>query len=326
MSLQLKSLLKQWIEQKDKGQWVLGTIYKTQGPCYRKTGAMMLFGSEGQQLGMLSGGCLESDIHIHARKVMLSGRSLSLSYDGSDEDDISFALGIGCGGSIELLLQPIAKHNDYQQLERLLDNLNKQQTCRYLVDLTPDFDGANQVAQSQGEPNQLIEHNLTAYLSVHVAPPPHILVVGGGIDARPLVSIANQLGWAVSVFDPRPANARREHFLTADYLIGSPEFNLSHYCRDQKIVAVILMSHSLNIDADALRNLVCDLPASLNYIALLGPKNRRQWVLDKAQLSEAELPEIGLYGPAGLDLGGELPESIALSILSQCHSVLHQRN
>ncbi len=82
MSNQLISLLQSWYPQRDAADWVLGTVYKTEGPCYRKAGAMMLLGSQGQQLGMLSGGCLESDIHRHSRQVMLSGCAKTLMWLG----------------------------------------------------------------------------------------------------------------------------------------------------------------------------------------------------------------------------------------------------
>ncbi|MFC6672816.1 XdhC family protein [Marinobacterium aestuariivivens] len=115
MANQLTRLLLQWYPQRDALEWVLGTVYRTEGPSYRKAGAMMLFNSLGQAFGMLSGGCLESDIQRHARRVMQSGQALTLCYDGSDEDDLSFQLGIGCGGTVHILLQPIRADNDYLQ-------------------------------------------------------------------------------------------------------------------------------------------------------------------------------------------------------------------
>ena len=84
--------------------WVLGTVFKTEGSSYRKPGAMTLISAEGAQLGLLSGGCLEADIRLNARKVMSSGLPLTIRYDGDDEDDLSYRLGIGCGGVVYVLL------------------------------------------------------------------------------------------------------------------------------------------------------------------------------------------------------------------------------
>ena len=116
MSNHLSDLLAQWYPNRDEFDWVLATIYDAKGPCYRKPGAMMLFSSRGDQLGMLSGGCLESDIATNARKVMHTKQSLLVCYDGSDEDDMSFHLGIGCGGTLYIMLQQISETNHYLAL------------------------------------------------------------------------------------------------------------------------------------------------------------------------------------------------------------------
>lgn len=324
MTNQLIHLLKQWFEYKDRFHWVLGVIYQTQGPCYRKTGAMMLFGSDGQQLGMLSGGCLESDIQKHARKVMLSGEPQSIRYDGTDEDDMAFQLGIGCGGTIEIQLQPVNSENHYQQLDVLYQALSSRQTGQYLVSLHQERGNttSNRFERTSNKhKTQLHCIEQKQVLSVGIMPSPHILVVGGGIDARPLVGMVAQLGWEVSLWDPRPANARREHFLAADHILAIDSEQLSNYCRQCSVDAAVLMSHSLSLDADALKSLTQD--CHLQYLALLGPENRRKEVMTMAGLSTADLPPCGLEGPAGFDIGGELPESIALSILSQCHARLH---
>ena len=73
MSNHVNHLLAQWLPLKNKHKWVLGFIFKTEGSCYRKAGAMMLFSDAGHQLGILSGGCLESDIVKKAQRVMTTG-------------------------------------------------------------------------------------------------------------------------------------------------------------------------------------------------------------------------------------------------------------
>jgi xanthine dehydrogenase accessory factor len=90
-------------------------------------------------------------------------------------------------------------------------------------------------------------------------------------------------------------------------------------CLFKNFKAAVVMSHNLSMDAAAL-NLLQSAP--LEYLALLGPESRRQTVLELAGLSSSEL-SVPLHSPAGLALGGELPESLALSILAQCHAVLH---
>jgi xanthine dehydrogenase accessory factor len=90
MANNLKQLLDIWYPQRDSQLWVLATVYKTESPSYPKSGAMMLFNDQGQQYALLSGGCLKADIQCQAAKVMRSQQSLTVCYDGSEEDDISF--------------------------------------------------------------------------------------------------------------------------------------------------------------------------------------------------------------------------------------------
>lgn len=327
MANQLSSILNAWYPAKDDCDWVLGAVYKTEGPCYRKAGAMMMFNSLGQQFGMLSGGCLESDIQTHARKVMQTGNSLLLSYDGSDEDDLSFRLGIGCGGSVFIVLHPVHASNDYLQLERLWQGMQQRERAIFRL---PVIEAAAErvppaeyrtAACAVGSRAVFEKEGATWWLSNPVEPDPHLLVVGGGIDARPVVTIAKQLGWQVSVWDPRPANARREFFMDADYLLRDPVDTLPEYVKDKQISAAVMMSHSVTLDAAALAQLN---GVGLSYMALLGPLSRKRQVMAEAGLgAEGHGLKQPLSGPAGLDIGGELPESIALSILAECHARLH---
>ncbi|MBY4675038.1 XdhC family protein [Marinobacterium arenosum] len=330
MSNHLSQLLRHWYPQRDATQWVLGTVYRTEGPSYRKAGAMMLLNGLGQQFGMLSGGCLESDIQQHARRVMQTGKAATLCYDGSDEDDLSFQLGIGCGGTVYILLQPIHADNRYLQLDSVHHALTGRAAGSYyqrIPTAAGEADsrfiaGADGQDRTDGRHGQLIREGDQQWLVSRIRPAPHLLVVGGGIDARPLVAIAAELGWQVCLWDPRPANGRREFFLGADSLLDGPAEQLADYCRRQTVDAAVLMAHNVALDAAALSALQ---QVPLRYLAMLGPANRRARVLQQAGLSETQLRQ-PLAGPAGLDLGGELPESIALAILAECHAALNKRS
>lgn len=327
MTNQLIDLLNQWYEQKDQTQWVLGIVFKTEGPCYRKKGAMMLFGGEGQQLGMLSGGCLESDIQKHARRVMDSGQSVTIRYDGTDEDDLSFQLGIGCGGTVHILLQTVNATNNYQQLDQILNALKQRQYVQYQVNVIDGCDSnQNQlVLTTKNKSNTTLEENDSQItLTIAIKPQPHLLVVGGGVDARPLVAMAAQIGWTVTLWDPRPANARREYFLAANQIIRQPLEQITEHVQQHQVNAAVLMSHNLTLDSQALKALAQVNNENLEYIAMLGPANRRRDVFELAKLNEQVFDHLTIAGPAGLALGGDLPESIALSILAECHAKLHQ--
>lgn len=319
MSNHLSSLLNAWTQDRDATDWVLGTVYRTEGSAYRKAGAMMLFDGFGRQFGLLSGGCLEADIMLHARKVMHTGKVELLSYDGSDEDDWSFQLGIGCGGKVYLMLQPLSSDEDLglgamaSALENRQAGVYHQKIGAAAAYFESRVDGA--VSRSVIE-----QREDGAWLVTPITPEPHLLVIGGGVDARPMVSIAGELGWRVTLADSRSTHARAEYFPGARTVLRELGANLSRYIDTASVDAAVIMSHNIDIDADGLR--ACQ-GTGLGYVALLGPRHRYRQVLERAALDEAAL-SCPVSAPAGLDLGGQLPESIALSILAECHAVLHR--
>lgn len=316
MSNQLSYMLSAWLHSEAGTEWVLGTVYKTEGSAYRKAGSMMLINSLGQQFGMLSGGCLESDIMRNARKVMATQSPVTLIYDSTDEDDLSFQLGIGCGGKVYIMLQPLHADNDLN-LGTVATALSQRISGTYHQKI-----GCTEAFFQPGESCPTVHgHIKEGWLITPIIPEPHLLVVGGGIDAIPMVRIAKELGWRVTLADPRPANARADKFPYADTILRELGPSLTSYITDTRVDAAVLMSHNIDLDAQALLNIhLC----SLKHIALLGPLHRYHQVLERAAISESLLG-CPVSGPAGLKIGGQLPESIALSILSECHAVLHSQ-
>lgn len=326
-SNQLPDLLDHWYPKRDSQAWVLGTVYQTAGPCYRKPGAMMLFNDTGQQFGLLSGGCLEGDIQQHAAQVMHSGQAKTLCYDGSDEDDLAFQLGIGCGGVVSILLQAVTPANNYLALDQLREQLQRG-ACAHFEQQIPAQPSGPARAQWQPVLRQALlskaqrqHRNGQQWLVTPVKPAPQLLVVGAGVDAQPLVSMAAQLGWTITLCDHRPANGRLAYFPEAKRVIRCLPEQLPDDIGLPAWDAAIVMSHNLKLDAQAIKALQ-QAPA-LQYLALLGPHARKLRVLAMAGLAETSLA-LPIAGPAGIDLGGELPESIALSIVAQCHRVLNR--
>ena len=319
MSNQLISLLQAWSRDKSATDWVLGTVYKTEGSAYRKAGAMMLFNGFGQQFGLLSGGCLEADIMRHARKVIKTGQVELLCYDGNDEDDWSFQLGIGCGGKVYIMLQPLSDQHDLGlgAMATALDNRQAGVYYQKIGAAEAIYEHRDEVAFSRSIIEQREDGD---WLVTPIIPEPHLLVIGGGVDARPLVAVANELGWRITLADPRSTHARAEYFPGAHRILRELDANLTRYIDQARIDAAVIMSHNLDIDADGLR---CCQGTGLRHVALLGPKHRYRQVLEQAALDEAAL-SCPVSAPAGLDLGGQLPESIALSILAECHAVLYR--
>ncbi len=333
MNNQFITLLSQWHSQRNDTQWVLGTIIATRGSSYRKTGAIMFFGGMGQQFGLLSGGCLESDIMHHAKQVMMSGETKEITYNQTSDESSDWQLGIGCGGEVTILLQLIDSSNHYNGLHIVYNKLCINQFSWYLINLDDNRHGKQwQVLDSHSILNfNNKKKQLTAYqcrlddstwLAIPVSAAPHIVLFGGGIDARPLVKFAQILGWQVTLIDPRTANARASYFSGATRIVRTISAQMCCETWWSSVNAAVVMTHNISMDASALKILS---GCTLDYIGLLGPALRTERVLKYAKLSDNSF--IGSFSnPIGLDLGGELPESIALSIVAELHAVFEKRN
>src|SRR6202167_5090963 len=85
---------------------VLATVVATAGSTYRKPGARMLIMADGSYFGLLSGGCLEADLNLHALGGVSSGVPRAVEYDMRGPDDILFGIGAGCEGAMRVMLEP----------------------------------------------------------------------------------------------------------------------------------------------------------------------------------------------------------------------------
>lgn len=326
MDHQIEGLLEHWLPLADDA-WVLAVITHIQGSAYRKPGAMMLFHEFGQGAGMLSGGCLEADLRRHAQKAMQTNQVMCVTYDASDESDASYRL--GCGGIVDVMLVPLLKENHDLGLVELVKAFRHGQSGFYQLPLvSAGFDA--RLYQAAFYPAELTPFPASDYvrtgifnqetgesLIIPLRPRFHLGIMGGGIDAKPLAAIAYSLGWQVTVIDSRTAYARAADFPHA-HIIKQPIEDIA-----ASVIAsldcVVVMNHNLGLDAAVLKVIQ---PYALAYIGLLGPAHRRDKVLDIAGLNTQSFSGV-FSAPAGLALGGELPSSIALSILAQCHGVLH---
>jgi xanthine dehydrogenase accessory factor len=320
---------------------VLATVVATAGSTYRKPGARMLIMADGRYLGLLSGGCLEADLKIHAQQVMDSGLPCAVEYDMRGPDDILFGIGAGCEGAMRVLLEPAGPGSAAAAALAAAGAATHVGQLRALVSVHESMDvplGTYDAAPPL--PSALIQaaaHSLEERTSRGVdwkdggrrtrafvqflAPPPHLLICGAGPDAQPVVGAARALGWRVSVVDHRPAYAVAADFPGADVRCSDPRLLRSAVDMD-KCHAAVVMSHHLSSDATYLRELAhAGVPG---YIGLLGPEARR------SRLAQ-ELGPVGetlksrIRGPVGIDIGAVTPEGIALAIVSQIHAWLAGR-
>jgi xanthine/CO dehydrogenase XdhC/CoxF family maturation factor len=154
---------------------------------------------------------------------------------------------------------------------------------------------------------------------VEVIPPPVPLVIfGGGHDAAPLVRIAKELGWHVTVADARPSYAQAHRFPHADNVILTRVANPFAGVDLAADSAVVLMNHDYEVDRKILSGV---LGQPVKYVGVLGPRARTRKMLEDL---DVPVPRY-LHAPVGLDIGGDTPESIALSIVAEIQAVLSNR-
>ncbi|MFA3790340.1 XdhC family protein [Aliiglaciecola sp. SL4] len=328
MANTLTSMLSVWYQQKDQCQWVLATIFETQGSSYRKSGAHMMINDLGRYHGLLSGGCLESDIMLQARRCWDTGEGRIVEYDMTEEQDLAWKLGIGCGGVVKILLQPVSKQNDYLYLNKVYGRLSQNGYCYFAQQITsgePQVEYAELPSTAQVKVEQW-EHNGQVFLKQVLRPPINLCVVGAGVDAQPVVEIAAKLGWRVVLIDPRASHGRRNYFPDAFEVIKVPLDSLIENADEltwlAQTDALIIMSHNVKLDA---QGLLLSLKSSAKYVGMLGPLHRTERVFAQAGLDRGAF-SLPFANPIGLRLGGELPESIALSMISEVHSFLAEKD
>jgi xanthine/CO dehydrogenase XdhC/CoxF family maturation factor len=292
------NLLEFFAARKDRGEsLVLVTVFETEGSTYSKAGAQMLVDQDGVFRGMLSGGCLEGDLAVRARQVLESGQVQTVTYDLGQDDDELWGMGVGCDGKMRMLLQPIRPEGDYEPFGRIAEILRGDE--RRDVTLAVDSDDIDE-------------------LTISVEPPQHILVLGAGLDAEPLVRFATELGWRCTVADHRPAYIESGNFSGAIATHCAPAADLAATLDLGRYAAAIVMSHHLVSDRTYLEQLAA---TDMAYIGLLGPRQRRARLLSDLGETGRQLAS-RLHGPAGLDIGGRGPAPIALSIVAEMQKVL----
>lgn len=327
MANHLYNILSQWYPARDQYHWVLASVIDIEGSNYRKVGAMMLINELGQYYGLISGGCLEKTLLLDVKKVLTFNRALRVCFDSSEHGDMPWARALGCGGKVTILLQPVDSNNNYQALDLLYLALDKREESFYSIntcaDISPlvfnQFIGAHDAA-ARGISSAIISiknHQGDETLVLAIQPPVHLLIFGGGVDAIPLVQMAHILGWQIMLVDKRTGYADAKSFPHA-HIIRAAADAPEVVTVLNSIDAAILMTHNISLDAEALLALQS---SSAAYIGLLGPAHRKQKVLQHAGLAV----DAAIYGPMGFDIGGDLPESVALSVLAQCHQVLQAR-
>lgn len=343
MSNHFSHILKHYLDEHqqydEQAPWVLSSLIEKQGSSYRSVGALMLVGPEGQSLGGLSGGCLERDIVQQAYQVSMDKKPRVSIYDTRDPDDNYLMHQTGCQGKVHILFTPIdvVFHQQlceiYAQLqqgrEQYLALSTQADTTRFsLVLKGSEVDTAEPINKEDNLKASYQSIRGERYSVIRIEPAKSLWVIGGGYDAEPLVRIAKNIGWHVTVWDDRLHYAKDSNFSEADQILRFSCEDTDTLCRHlsvDKCDAAVLMTHHLGKDA-AWLNVLSKHHECIRYIAMIGPLKRRDWVLDVCQkefgMEDSTWLKARVYSPAGFEIGGDTPESVALSILAQAHKII----
>ena len=326
----------------------LATVVGVQGSAYRREGAKLVVEEGGDFTGLLSGGCLEPEVAESAVKVIQTGRPIRRRFDL--QEDAVWGLNLGCGGVVDVFIELVGESRAWQAWLRAL--AEGRAVVRALVH------GSTQEAVTAGEwlllvegdtPVGRIENDTLRETLIQRAekllasanprsmtetldgggilfdvnlPPPELFVFGAGRDAVPVVELAQRLGFAVTVIDPRQAYATPEHFPGTRIVLAGPE-ELAGHIQPKPHNYVVVMNHHLERDRAAVR---FALKNGAGYVGVLGPRSRSQELFDRLReegFKPTEEQLARLHHPIGVDIGAEGPEEIAVSILAEILAVRH---
>ncbi len=327
----------------------LATLVDVRGSAPRPAGAIMAADSAGEAVGSLSGGCVEGAVYETAREVLETGEPVLTTYGISDDD--AFAVGLTCGGFLEVLVRRVDA-DDAERLSRVLDRVEGDRPVALAtvvggparlgaqIAVTPeDVDGTlgqegldvAAVADARG----MLAHGQTGVrhygshgerrvddVAVFVqsfAPPPRMLVFGAIDFAAAVARLGVFLGYRVTVCDARPVFATQRRFPEAHEVVCAwPHRYLTEALEagtvDERTVITVL-THDPKFDVPLLQ---VAMRSPAGYLGAMGSRRTHADRLERlreAGLTDAELAR--LHSPIGLDLGARTPEETAVSIAAE---------
>ncbi len=318
MTHELKTIVQHFEARQENA--ILATVVALDGSSYRRPGVRMLIFENGDMIGAVSGGCVEKEVLRQAQSVFTTGVSRVMIYDGRYR--------LGCEGVLYILLEPFQPdHSFLSEFWKTIESRRSFYIRSYFQKEQGDDSGYHSVFQF-GEnvlpvsQNIEIKQNLSIF-EQEMHPCFQLLIIGAEHDAVQLCKYAALTGWEVSVVaNPREEKTKKDFPGIHRLIQVEPE--TFQYSLDNQ-TAVVIMTHSFVKDLQFVMALKEEHCA---YLGLLGPYNRREKLFDELlerfpDISEDFLEQI--HGPAGIDIGAETPQEIAISILSEILSVVNNK-
>ncbi|OYX28500.1 MAG: XshC-Cox1-family protein [Flavobacteriales bacterium 32-35-8] len=324
MTHEFKDIVQQGLEAKRQGiKSVLASVVALDGSSYRRPGVRMLILENNQMVGAVSGGCVEKEILLQSQSVFKTGESKIMTYDGRYR--------LGCEGVLYILLelfQPedafekafsecIKERHSFEIHSYFTKNEGPTSGLGTFIKLKNTIFSFGSLSEAQSTHLSVFKQTLPACSK--------LVIIGAEHDAVQLCKYAALTGWEVTIIAGVKEAKTIENFLGAsDFYAISPE-DIDINSIDNQ-TSIVLMTHSF---ANDLRFLVALKNTNPNYIGVLGPTKRREDLL--AQFIEY-CPDVEddflerVHGPAGIDIGSETPQEIAISIMAEILAVTRKRD
>lgn len=305
---------------------VLAEVVKVVGSAYRRPGALMMMAADGHMEGTISGGCLEGDLFVNAEAVMEGGPPLLVDYDLAEDE--MWSLGIGCKGQIQVWVRPAPVGADRVRLQSMLESGGVIAAALPEGPVHTWVPGEPWPQLPAGTPERM----QAAWEGVGPSvvdgwyirawrPAEHLVISGAGHDAEPVAKLAQDVGFRVTVVDPRPEFNDDRRFPGAEHVVVEPANLTPERFSDLRDAYWVVMNHHKARDTAALKASVALAP---RFVGALGPRRRTDEILETLHLMPDQEAEI--HGPLGLDIGADSPFEVAISIVGELMAVRKGRD
>ncbi|MEU1932896.1 XdhC/CoxI family protein [Streptomyces coeruleorubidus] len=335
--------------------FALATVVQVSGSAPLPPGTALAVNADGTAVGSISGGCVEGAVYELCQQVLADGGTPALARFGYSDDD-AFAVGLTCGGEIEVLVQRVCPTTEPHLAAALEAVTQGRPTALAQVIDGPEgllgrtlallgdgsaYDGtlgsaredravaararallrAGRTARTEvGGDADTCPERLSVLVHTH-APRPRMLIFGAVDFAGALSEVGRFLGYHVTVCDARPVFATPTRFPHADEVVVDWPHRYLEGTEVDSRTAVCVLTHDAKFDIPLLR-LALDLP--VGYVGAMGSRRTHDHRLDA--LREAGVPDdrlARLHSPIGLDLGAHTPEETAISITAEIIANTH---
>ena len=322
---ELKEIINQAAINQQKGlKNVLASVVDLDGSSYRKPGVRMLISEDLNSVGAVSGGCVEKEIIQRAKSVFSDGKSKIITYDGRYR--------LGCEGILYILIEPFFVTNNF------LNAFSEATLNRESIKIESFFTKEDEAFGNFGSVltfKDKLQFTFSETLNIQnksddevfiqiLKPAFKLIIIGGEHDAVKLCKVASTLGWKIDVITSAKDSKKITDFPGANSVIGESSETIQFKDIDTNS-AIVIMNHSYVQDLKYVIKLSEHQP---KYIGILGAPNRRERLFNELfefmpDISEDFLETI--YTPAGLHIGAQTPEEIAVSIVAEILSVIRKK-